>query len=169
MTDIERLLIEHACMRLQIQYCIHADNSEVEAFTALFAEDGSVAVPEYPPFVGHAAIRASMQALADTGVTMRHVMSNSLIDVENDRRANGVCYLTAYGSSAPPAENGARPMEAPGTIGHYTDEFTLTAAGWRFKSRVLTRVLRKADDAVQSVARARQAQNNEPQSGSGGR
>jgi ketosteroid isomerase-like protein len=153
MTDIERLLIEQACTRLQTLYCIHADNSDVDAFTGLFAEDGSVAVPEHAAFVGHPAIRASMQALADMGVTMRHVMSNSLIDVKDDSHAAGLCYLTAYGSTAPADASGSRPMEQAGTIGHYTDEFTRTPAGWRFKSRVLTRVLRKADDAVQQAAR----------------
>ncbi len=153
MTELERLLIEQACTRLQTLYCIHADNGAVDDFTALFAEDGSVAVPEHPAFVGHPAIRASMQALANTGVTMRHVMSNSLINVQSENSATGLCYLTAYASAAPADANGSRPMEQAGTIGHYTDEFVRTPAGWRFKSRVLTRVLRKADDAVQQAAR----------------
>ena len=156
MTEIERLLIEHACTRLQTLYCIHADNCDVEAFTALFAEDGSVTVPEYPPFVGRAAIRASMQGLADLAITMRHVMSNNLIEVQSATLATGLCYLTAYGSSAPADETGARPMEQPGTIGHYTDEFAWTPRGWRFQSRTLTRVLRKADDAVQRAAKTRE-------------
>lgn len=156
MTDIERLLIEQACTRLQTLYCIHADNCDVDAFTALFAEDGSVAVPEYPAFVGHAAIRASMQGLADLGITMRHVMSNNLIDVKSATSATGLCYLTAYGSSAPADQTGARPMEQPGTIGHYTDAFTRTPQGWRFQSRALTRVLRKPDDAVQRAAKTKQ-------------
>ncbi|WP_395647635.1 nuclear transport factor 2 family protein [Terricaulis sp.] len=155
MTEIERLLIEHACTRMQTLYCIHADNRAVDAFTALFAEDGYVAVPEHPPFKGHAAIRASMQALADLGVTMRHVMSNSLIEAIDADTATGLCYLTAYGSAAPADATGARPMEQPGTVGHYTDEFMRTPQGWRFKSRVLTRVLRKSEDAVQQAARAK--------------
>lgn len=154
MTELDRLLIEQACTRLQTLYCIHADNCEVDAFTALFAEDGSVAVPEHPAFEGHAAIRASMQALANLGVTMRHVMSNSLITVKDDGHAAGLCYLTAYGSSAAADASGSRPMEEPGTVGHYTDEFVRTPAGWRFKSRVLTRILRKTDDAVQKSAQA---------------
>lgn len=156
MTEIERLLIEQACTRLQTLYCIHADNCDIDAFTDLFSKDGSVAVPEYPAFVGHVAIRASMQGLADLGVTMRHVMSNNLIDVKSDDYATGICYLTAYGSSAPADASGSRPMEQPGTIGHYKDEFIRTAQGWRFKSRVLTRVLRKTDDAVQRAAQTKQ-------------
>jgi len=154
MSEIERLLIEHACARLQTQYCIHADACDVEAFTALFAEDGSVKVPEHPAFVGHAAIRASMQALAATGVVMRHIAANSLIEVRSENEAQGLCYLVAYGSTAPADANGWRPMEDPGTIGHYEDVFCRTPQGWRFKSRVLTRVLRKLDDPVLKAARS---------------
>jgi len=156
MTDIERLLIEQACSRLQALYCLHADNGDVQAFTRLFAEDGWVKVPEHGAFIGHGAISASMQALADTGVVMRHVLSNSVIDVRSERHASGICYLIAYGSSAAPDASGSRPMEQPGTIGHYTDEFIRVAEGWRFKSRVLTRVLRRSDDAVQQSARRQQ-------------
>jgi hypothetical protein len=153
MTDLDIIAIEHACTKLQTLYCIHADRCDVEAFTALFAEDGSVAVPEHPAFVGHAAIRASMQALAATGVTMRHVMSNSLINVQDEDHATGLCYLTAYGSTAAADANGWRPMEQPGTVGHYEDAFRRTPSGWRFASRVLTRVLRKMDDPVLKAAR----------------
>ncbi len=153
MTEEEILLAERACARLQTQYCIHADACDVEAFTALFSEDASIKVPEYPAFVGQSAIRASMQALAATGITMRHIVTNSLIDVRSPNQASGICYLIAYGSKAAPDAHGWRPMEQPGTIGHYEDVFRRTAAGWRFTSRVLTRVLRRLDDAVLQAGR----------------
>ena len=47
MTELERMLIEHACGKLQMQYGVFADRSDIE-FTNLFARDGSVAVPEHP-------------------------------------------------------------------------------------------------------------------------
>lgn len=153
MTELELLAIEHACAKLQTQYCIHADNGAVDAFTALFTEDGSIKVPEYPAFTGHAAIRASMQALADTGIIMRHIVTNSLIDVRGENEASGICYLIAYGSKAPADADGWRPMEQPGTIGHYEDVFRRTPQGWRFHTRVLTRVLRKLDDPVLQAGR----------------
>ncbi|HVY85453.1 MAG TPA: nuclear transport factor 2 family protein [Caulobacterales bacterium] len=153
MNDLERMAIEHACARLQTRYCIYADNGEVENFVSLFAEDGSVAVPEHPAFVGHEAIRWSMNALVATGVTMRHIMTNSLVDVHDESNASGLCYLIAYGSKAPADKDGWRPMEHPGTIGHYKDVFRRTPNGWRFASRVLTRVLRKTDDPVLQAAR----------------
>jgi ketosteroid isomerase-like protein len=152
MTNLGILKIEHACTRLQTQYCIYADRGDVESFVSLFTEDASIKVPEHPAFVGRAAIRASMQALAATGITMRHIMTNSLVDVRDANSAIGLCYLIAYGSRAVPDSDGWRPMEAPGTIGHYEDVFRRTPSGWRFASRVLTRVLRKVDDPVLAAA-----------------
>ncbi|MBI1199267.1 MAG: hypothetical protein GC203_15510 [Phenylobacterium sp.] len=142
MTELERMLIEHACQKLQMLYAVHADRSEVEAFTQLFAPDGSVEVPEAPAFVGHEAIRASMQALADQGVTMRHVMTNPVVHAIDADRAAGSCYLTVYNSAAEPDAAGVRPVAPPATVGEYADTFRRTPDGWRFQSRVLTRVFR---------------------------
>lgn len=144
MTPQDRLLAEAACIRLQHVYCLTADRNEVDAFTALFTADASIKVPEHPAFVGHDAIRAAMQALADTGITNRHLSTNNVIDVEDATRATGVCYLTVYASMAAPDANGFRPLEVPTTVGEYKDEFECGPDGWRFKSRVLTRAFRRA-------------------------
>src|ERR1700754_5225091 len=100
MTGLERTLIEHACLKLQRQYGVFADRGDVEGFTNLFAPDGSVAVPEAPPFVGHEAIRASIKALGDQGVTMRHVLTNNVVDAIDAETAEGVSYLVVYNSTA---------------------------------------------------------------------
>jgi hypothetical protein len=136
------MLIEHACAKLQRQYGVFADRGDIEGFTNLFAADGSVAVPEAPPFVGHDAIRASIKALGEQGVTMRHVLTNNVVDAIDAQTAEGVSYLVVYNSQAEPDERGVRPVEAPATVGEYRDRFRLTADGWRFQSRVLTRVFR---------------------------
>jgi ketosteroid isomerase-like protein len=142
MTDLERLLIEHACMKLQMQYGMFADRGDSEGFTQLFAPDGSVAVPEAPPFVGHAAIRESIQALTALGVTMRHVLTNAVVDAVDAEHATGVCYLVVYNSKADADASGQRPVAPPATVGEYADTFRRTPQGWRFQSRVLTRVFR---------------------------
>lgn len=142
MTDLERMLIEQACMKLQAQYGVFADRGDVEGFTNLFAPDGSVEVPEAPAFVGHEAIRASIQALGDLGVTMRHVLTNNVVDVVDADHATGVSYLTVYNSTAEPDAMGQRPVALPATVGEYADSFRRTPDGWRFQSRVLTRVFR---------------------------
>ncbi|MEO8115585.1 MAG: nuclear transport factor 2 family protein [Phenylobacterium sp.] len=146
MTDLERMLIEHACMKLQRQYGVFADRGDIEGFTNLFAPDGSVAVPEAPPFVGHDAIRASIKALGDLGVTMRHVLTNNVVDVIDAGTAEGVSYLTVYNSRASADQRGTRPVEPPATVGEYHDRFRLTGDGWRIQTRVLTRVFRPPAD-----------------------
>jgi ketosteroid isomerase-like protein len=144
MTDLEVLLAEQACQKLQMLYAVHADRGDVEAFTQLFAPDGSVEVPEAPAFVGHAAIRASMEALNALGVTMRHVMTNPVVQVVDETTATGACYLTVWNSKDAPDAAGVRPIALPATMGEYADVFRKTDAGWRFQSRVLTRVFRPA-------------------------
>ena len=146
MTEVERMLAEHACQKLQAQYGVFADRGDVEGFTQLFAEDGSVAVPEAPAFVGQDAIRASIQALKDQGVTMRHVLTNNVVDVIDDTTAEGVSYLVVFNSTGPVDARGTRPVEPPATVGEYRDTFRRTAEGWRFQTRVLTRVFRPPAD-----------------------
>lgn len=129
-------------MKLQAQYGVFADRGDVEGFTGLFAAGGSVEVPEAPAFVGHEAIRASIRALGDLGVTMRHVLTNNVVDVVDADTATGVSYLTVYNSTAEPDATGQRPVAPPATVGEYADSFRRTPDGWRFQSRVLTRVFR---------------------------
>ena len=136
------MLAEHACAKLQRQYGVFADRGDIEGFVGLFAPDGSVEVPEHPAFVGHEAIRASIQALAATGVTMRHVLTNNVVDVIDAKTAEGVSYLVVYNSTGPLDARGTRPVEPPATVGEYRDRFRRTPEGWRFQSRVLTRVFR---------------------------
>jgi uncharacterized protein (TIGR02246 family) len=144
MSPQERLVAEAACIRLQHLYCVTADRCVVEGFAALFTPDGAVTVPEHPAFVGRDAIRAAMQALVDSGVTNRHVTTNSVIDVQSATAARGLCYLTVYASMATPDAQGLRPLETPTTVGEYEDRFEAGPEGWRFKSRTLTRVFRRA-------------------------
>jgi hypothetical protein len=144
MTELEVLLAEQACQKLQMLYAVHADRGETEAFTQLFAPDGSVAVPEAPAFVGHPAIRASMEALNALGVTMRHVITNPVVNVVDAQTATGSCYLTVWNSREEADAAAIRPIALPATVGEYADVFRKTADGWRFQSRVLTRVFRPA-------------------------
>jgi hypothetical protein len=145
LTPHARMLIAYECMRLQNLYCLNADRGDVEGFVSLFAEDGSVEVPEAPAFVGSAAIRAAMQALVDTGLTHKHIASNHLVEAMSATRASGSCYLVVFNSAAAPDERGMRPLEQASTVGHYDDAFVFTNAGWKFRSRVLTRTFRRID------------------------
>lgn len=153
MTPVDRMLAEQACQKLQMQYGVFADRGDVEGFVGLFALDASITVPEHPAFSGHDAIRASIQALAATGLTMRHVITNPVIDVTNANTASGVCYLIVFNSGTAADPAGTRPVALPATVGEYADTFRRTADGWRFQSRILTRVFRRVDDPMLSAAR----------------
>jgi len=152
MTPLDRMLAEQACQKLQMQYGVFADRGDVDGFVGLFAPDASITVPEHPPFAGHDAIRASIQALAATGLTMRHVITNPVIEVTDPFNATGVCYLTVFNSAAEADGSGTRPLALPTTVGEYADTFVQLADGWRFRSRVLTRVFRRIDDPMLAEA-----------------
>lgn len=152
MTPVDRMLAEQACQKLQMQYGVFADRGDVEGFVGLFTADASITVPEHPPFTGHDAIRASIQALAATGLTMRHVITNPVIEVTGPDGATGVCYLIVFNSAAPADPTGTRPAALPATVGEYADSFRRTADGWRFQSRVLSRVFRRVDDPMLAAA-----------------
>jgi hypothetical protein len=142
MDPIERMLAERECERLQVSYALTADRGDADAFTALFIEDAAIHIPEYLPFAGYAAIHDSLLALAGTGVTMRHVITNQQVTVTDPESATGICYLIVYNNPDPADENGTREVRPPSTVGEYRDQFVRTAEGWRFKERRLTRVFR---------------------------
>jgi hypothetical protein len=142
MDEMRTMLAERACEKLQIAYALTADQGDADGFTALFAEDASIHIPEYPPFAGHAAIHASLVALATSGVTMRHVVTNQHVTATGPRSAEGSCYLIVFDNPGQADANGLRGVRPPSTIGEYHDRFLLTPAGWRFGERRLTRVFK---------------------------
>jgi hypothetical protein len=152
MTPEQQMAIEHACEKLQKAYGIHADQLDEAKFAALFAEDAWIKVPEQPPFKGHDAIAAGIKAMRALGLVYRHIITNAVVDVIDERRAEGLCYLMAFNSAAPGDAHGARPMEMATTLGEYKDTFVKTTDGWRFQSRELRRIMRRADDNITVAA-----------------
>lgn len=154
MTPEQQMAIEHACEKLQKLYGIYADQLDEAKFAALFAEDAWIKVPEQPPFKGHEAIAAGIKGMRALDLTYRHVITNAVVDAIDDTHAEGLCYLMAFNSAAPADEHGARPMEMATTLGEYKDTFVKTKDGWRFQSRELHRIMRRADDNIIRAAQA---------------
>ena len=152
MTPQEKFLIEHECEKLQKLYGIYADQLEDDRFADLFTDDAFIQVPEQPPFKGREALRAGILQMKALGLVYRHVMTNNVVNVINQNHAEGLCYLMAFNSAASPDASGGRPMEMPTTLGEYKDTFRRTEMGWRFQSRVLGRVMRRADDNIIAAA-----------------
>jgi hypothetical protein len=152
MSPEQRMLIEHACEKLQKLYGIYADQLDEERFADLFAADAWIKVPEQPPFKGREAVAAGIKQMRALGLVYRHVMTNNVVDAIDEDHAEGLCYLMAFNSAAPADASGSRPMEPATTIGEYKDAFVRTDAGWRFQSRELRRVMRRADDNIIAAA-----------------
>lgn len=135
-TDVERMIAEHDCTKLQMEYGVFADRGDIEGYVGLFAPDASITVPGHPVHVGLDAIRESVKQVIARG-TWRHMETNSVINVIDANTATGVVYSTVYSDAAPWNSTDLLPVRPPYLIGEYVDTFKRTAAGWKFHSRVL--------------------------------
>jgi hypothetical protein len=143
MTEIERLLIETACLRLMTDYNIHLDGGDVDAFVALFSEDAVFArvVPALPvaEMVGHDGLRRGVDMTVKASDRLRrHMLSNARITVISADEAEGFCIgLAVYGP------RGTLPVPVGGIelVGEYRDRYRRIDGAWRIVRRELTRVI----------------------------
>ena len=93
MDDLQKLLIERACLRLATEYCHLVDHGEAARCAELFAEDG-VWVAGGATTTGREAILKSFRRRQDRSERQsRHVCCNQLIDIQDEDHASGVVYL----------------------------------------------------------------------------
>lgn len=132
MTDLERMLIEHACARLVADYGYYADNGPQAAFADLFTEDGVLGLP-----TGETRGRAAVgQGGMPAGLVTRHSMSNVRITALSDTEAEGTSYLTLYVARRPDPDKPAETkIAAPTNVGVYVDRYRKTPDGWRIAER----------------------------------
>ena len=130
-----RSAIEHACADLAIEYARSIDFRDYDNIANVFAEDATLTIGQR--FEGRDAIVAAMmQRPAD--LRSRHVITNVFIDVVDEKRARGICYLTLYRHVGPESlERGPVALRGPAAVGHYEDSYVKTADGWRIKHRTL--------------------------------
>jgi uncharacterized protein (TIGR02246 family) len=132
MDDLFRLGAEHACAALITRYTHLVDEGRASEVADLFTPDGVWASPE-STFDGRDAIRAAFLRREKSGRRSRHVCTNVAVDVEDEAKATGLCYLTLYRTDA---EGMPARGTTPDLIGVYRDRFTRTEDGWRFASRL---------------------------------
>jgi uncharacterized protein (TIGR02246 family) len=133
MNDLERLAIEHDCMKLMAGYCVHADHDQADEFASLFAEDGVWVQGSGGEIRGRDALRAYIRGRPGRTLT-RHLITNLLVNVASDTAATGIAYAVVFRDRDYDG-SGSAPMRAPGGVVEYHDEFTRTAEGWKIKSR----------------------------------
>ena len=135
MTEGERRAIEADCERLIRRYVNLNDAQDWEAVANLYTEDARFARPSKPgEFIeGRAAILESF--LARPTRAQRHVIANTVVEVESPTEARAFSVIVLYMGDA--ADDGGLPvMDAKSPlVGTFTDRLVRTPEGWRFKER----------------------------------
>jgi 3-phenylpropionate/cinnamic acid dioxygenase small subunit len=148
MNDLQRLAIEQACKSLSIAYARHVDFRQYDKFTELFEEDAVLIAGAL--LSGREAIRDAMSKRSDK-LRSRHVLTNIHIEVIDESHARGITYLTLYRHiGAESLEEKPIEIQGPAGVGHYTDEYVLTTAGWRIARRELEFAFQNPSAFVQS-------------------
>ena len=136
MTDDERRAIEADCERLIKRYVNLNDAQDWHAVANLYTEDARFARPSKPgEFIeGRAAILESF--LARPARAQRHVIANTVVEVEGPASARAFSVIVLYMSDA--AEDGGLPAMDPKSplVGTFTDRLVRTPEGWRFAERI---------------------------------
>ena len=136
MTEDERRAIEIDCERLIKLYVNLNDAQDWPAVAALYTEDARFARPSQPGvFIeGREAILESF--LARPARAQRHVIANTVVDVEDANHARAFSVIVLYqGDPAAPGELPAMDPKSP-LIGTFRDRIVRTSEGWRFAERV---------------------------------
>lgn len=133
MSAEQRLVIEHACARLALEYARAIDFRDYDNFVELFAADAVLDVDV--PLHGRAAILEWVMRRPDE-VRSRHVITNILIEPQSSDHARGTAYLTLYVHRGPESLTRA-PIAFGGAaaVGHYEDRYRRVGTTWLFERR----------------------------------
>ncbi|NBC36694.1 nuclear transport factor 2 family protein [Novosphingobium sp. FSY-8] len=136
MTDIERMLAEHAIARLITGYVGINDANRWDELADTYAEHGRMNRPTAPDdwVEGREAIRASFKARPPRAA--RHIVANIVVDVAEDGLSATASsqILLFVGTAAPdggiPAQSPKPPM-----VGSYADRLVCEGGRWLFVER----------------------------------
>ncbi len=126
----QRAAIEAECARLPLLYAKYADNGDHAALADLFSADATYARPFDTPLCGRESIQAMFRDRKP--ILVRHIVTNVMVEVIDERHAKGTSYLTMlsnHASTQPPQEAGGL------YVGDFEDEYVRTDEGWKFASR----------------------------------
>ncbi|MBK9010177.1 nuclear transport factor 2 family protein [Novosphingobium sp.] len=142
MTEIERLLIEGAWLRLMNDYNIHLHNADDDKFVSTFSPDAvwRRSLPEpVLEWTGHDALRASLDTLIRQSPRLRrHLLTKACVNVISAYEAEGFCInLCVFG----PKADLPVPMGGIERIAEYRDRYRWFADGWKIVGPELTRLI----------------------------
>lgn len=134
--DLTRLAHERACERLIYGFARALDRYDYDAALQLWAEDGVLALPGQD-HAGHAALRDWMLR-REKDMICRHVVTNLLVDVQDDRTAAATALCSTYRVRGWRGREPG-PMMPPAYVVDYSDTFIRPPGrGWLFARRVVS-------------------------------
>ena len=135
MTDIERLLHEHACARLCIEFAHFIDAREHERFLDLFTDDG-VLDRLGEVFDGKAAI-ADMLAARSPQLFTRHLCTDIVVDVHSDTHASGSSRALFHKAMTGTQTGYPLTCEGAPAVAEYHDCYSRVSGRWKLARRVI--------------------------------
>ena len=141
--------IEYDCHKLIHEYYQYVDRHEFESAAGLFTTDVLWLVLGVK-LQGRTALLTGLNASLSEG-TIRHVVSNCLVDVIDERHVDVTYYLSIYHTEGIKFEDhdGPLPFEGPHRIMDQGDKMVLTKEGWRTAYRWGKPIFRR--DLKQSI------------------
>lgn len=114
------------------RFYVGLDDRDYEAMAAVFAPDGCWT-------------RAGVDVNGPEGLRKllderpldrhsRHVVSNIIVDLNDDGTASMRCYNTAFVHTGPTGDRGAAPLELPSSLGLLSGIFTKVDDRWRLEN-----------------------------------
>lgn len=144
MTPASVRQIERECLRLIYAYTHLADFGRASSIVDLFTHDGVFDNGEVRWEGREALARGFGERERRVDLRTRHVCTNPVIDVKDQRHAAGVIYLTLYRHSDPDHSR-AVPLTSPAMVGSYHDDYRRTRQGWRLAQRIVQVPFRRTD------------------------
>lgn len=135
MDDIDRTAIRQACTELVLKAVACMDFQKPSGLAELFTEGGVLVRPNGQSLQGRDAIREAYAQRPADRIT-RHMVTNTLVEVDSAESAHGLSYVLLWGGSANDASGPqGRVACGPQVLGEFDDHFVLTAQGWRIARR----------------------------------
>jgi ketosteroid isomerase-like protein len=126
--DTLRLADRIALHELRARYTLHYDAGALDAFVALFADDGMLQLGPVGFARGHEQLRTALAGpMADADFAC-HFTTDEITEFTGDDTARGVCRFAVHHGRSPNIQG----------AGTYTDEYRRTGDGWRFVSRTIS-------------------------------
>jgi len=146
MDAADRMAIRQACSELVLRAVACVDGNDAARLARLFAEDAVLVRPNGAALHGREAIRDAYAQRPADRIT-RHLVTNTVVEVESPTRARALSYVLLWtGSATDAAGPNGRPAQPRQVVGEFDDRFSFTPdAGWLIQRREARFVLHSGD------------------------